>query len=73
MITIRTSSSETDFKKSKLGASGGAERLKESVLEKESLILLFSEKKVTKWHLGMVVIKSVCCSIYEANINTLTE
>ena len=49
VITFLTSSSETDLKWSNLGTSEGAGRVKESVLVKESLILLIlSEKKVTK-------------------------
>ena len=49
VITFRTSSSETDLNRSNLGTSKGAGRAKESVLVKESLILLIlSEKKVTK-------------------------
>ena len=49
VITFRTSSSETDLKRSNLGTFKGAGRVNESVFVKESLILLIlSEKKVTK-------------------------
>ena len=50
VITFRTSSSKTDLKRSNLGTSEGAGSVNESVFVKESLILLIlSEKKVTKW------------------------
>ena len=49
VISFRTSSSETDLKRSNLRASEGAGRVNDSVFVKESLILLIlSEKKVTK-------------------------